>query len=230
MKLLVVLVRTHSPGNLGAAARVVKNFGASLALVAPRTDPAHPDARAFASGAEDLLDDAPRLGTLSEIDKKADLVVALTSLRGRGNAGLPPALTWPALRARQSEQKSTALVFGPERGGLTTEELRLCGARLSIPASSDFPTLNLAQAVAVSLALAAPRGGRKSVTMDTASAREMAELLKSFRAALSSAGFPGKGRSEAVVAEMESFLRRGRPSSREVALLLGALAALRRGL
>ena len=55
MSLRVVLVRTHNPGNLGAVARAAKNFGAKIALLGPRTDPVHPDAIAFASGAEDLL-------------------------------------------------------------------------------------------------------------------------------------------------------------------------------
>ncbi len=55
MPLRVVLVRTHNPGNLGAAARAAKNFGAEISLLGPRTDPAHPDAISFASGAEDLL-------------------------------------------------------------------------------------------------------------------------------------------------------------------------------
>ena len=56
MPLRVVLVRTHNPGNLGAAARAAKNFGAEISLLGPRTDPAHPDAISFASGAEDFLE------------------------------------------------------------------------------------------------------------------------------------------------------------------------------
>ena len=44
MALRIVLVRTHNPGNLGAAARAAKNFGAKISLLGPRTDPAHPDA------------------------------------------------------------------------------------------------------------------------------------------------------------------------------------------
>src|ERR1017187_5097680 len=55
MTLRVVLVRTHNPGNIGAAARAAKNFGAEIALLGPRTDPAPPDAISFASGAEELL-------------------------------------------------------------------------------------------------------------------------------------------------------------------------------
>jgi len=64
MPVLAVLVRTHNPGNLGAAARAAKNFGAELLLVDPRAEVLHPDAVAFASGAEDLLRKVKTLATL----------------------------------------------------------------------------------------------------------------------------------------------------------------------
>jgi tRNA C32,U32 (ribose-2'-O)-methylase TrmJ len=56
----------------------------------------------------------------------------------------------------------------------------------------------------------------------------MRRLLTSFKETLSSAGYPGRGHSKEVIAELESFLRRGKPTSREVTLLLGALAAVSR--
>jgi len=220
MPLVVALVRTFSPGNLGSAARAARAFGAELVLVTPRTDRDHPDARAFASGAEDLLDGAPVLETFRGV---ADHHVALTALRGRGGAGLPPAATWPRIRALARDRR-VALVFGPERSGLTTEEIRACDTRLRLPTCPGFPTLNLAQAVSAALALAA--AARPGAPREAAPAREVDRLLAAFRENLRKAGYPGPGRSAGVVAEMESFLRRGRPTSREVTLLLGALAAL----
>jgi tRNA C32,U32 (ribose-2'-O)-methylase TrmJ len=59
---------------------------------------------------------------------------------------------------------------------------------------------------------------------------ELERLLGALRAVLAAAGYPGRGRSVAVLAEIEAYLKRGRPTSREVTLLLGALGALARAL
>jgi TrmH family RNA methyltransferase len=236
MTLRVVLVRTHNPGNLGAAARAAKNFGAEIALLGPRTDPAHPDAVSFSSGAEDLLRRVKILAAWNEVVSEADDVIALSSLRGRVSRGLPPSTTFKEISSSLRGGRRVALVFGPERSGLTTEELRLCDARLTIPTAAALPTLNLAQAVVAALALLhpfeAPRRNRGAPKPEIAPApaRDVRRLLTSFKETLSSAGYPGRGHSKDVLAEIESFLRRGKPTSREVTLLLGALAALGRSL
>jgi tRNA (cytidine32/uridine32-2'-O)-methyltransferase len=236
MTLRVVLVRTYNPGNLGAAARAAKNFGAEIALLGPRTPLDHPDAAAFASGAEDLLRRVKILSAWGELIGSAESLVAMSSLRGRVSRGLPPPTTFEEISSSLRRGRRVALVFGPERGGLTTEELRACDFRLQIRTSEEFPTLNLAQSVAIALALLypfeAPRRSRgtTSAKSEAATAREMRRLLTSFKEILSSAGYPGRGRSQEVLAEIESFLRRGRPTSREVTLFLGAFAALSRAL
>jgi TrmH family RNA methyltransferase len=237
MPVLAVLVRTHNPGNLGAAARAAKNFGAELLLVDPRAEVLHPDAVAFASGAEDLLRKVKTLATLDGLGSRADFVVAMTSLRGRATRGLPPAAAFAALRRALRARRRVALVFGPERGGLTTEELQTCDARLRIEASPEFPTLNLAQSVAISLSnlFTLEEIARRSRALPSpeerfAPAKDLRRLLSSLKETLSSAGYPGRGHSKDVIAEIESFVKRGKPTAREVTLLLGALAAVRRGL
>ncbi len=227
MPLISVLVRTHSPGNLGSAARAARNFGAALVLLEPRCGLDHPDALAFASGAEELLAAAPVLDSWEGLDERADRVVALTSLRGRAARGLPPATTWSRVR-REARGGRVALVFGPERGGLRSDELARCDARLSLPSVPGFPTLNLAQAVAASLALAQgpPPGGTRPADPPAAS-RELNRLLDRWHLLLEGAGFPARGHST-VLEEIDALVRRARPSSREVTLLLGALAALER--
>jgi TrmH family RNA methyltransferase len=237
MPLRVVLVRTHNPGNLGAAARAAKNFGAEIALLGPRTPVDHPDTLAFASGAEDLLRKVRTLANWDDLASRADDVIALSSLRGRISRGLPPSITFKEISSSLRRGQRVTLVFGPERGGLTTEELRMCDARLRIETSQGFPTLNLAQSVAIALALLSPfeQSSRRSRATRTpgeepAPAKAVRRLLSSLEETLSSAGYPGRGHSKEVVSEIESFLRRGKPTAREVTLLLGALAALRRGL
>ncbi len=235
MALRVVLVRTFNPGNIGAAARVAKNFGAEISLLGPRTDPAHPDAISFASGAEDLLRKVKTLANWEDLTSRADDVVALTSLRGRVSRGLPPPTTFKEISSSLRRGKRVTLVFGPERGGLTTEELRLCDARLRIDTRPEFPTLNLAQSMAIALALLSPfeaprrKRGTSEPEEPQAATKDVRRLLISFKEVLSSAGYPDRGRSKEVLFEIESFLRRGKPTKREVTILLGAVAALRRG-
>jgi tRNA (cytidine32/uridine32-2'-O)-methyltransferase len=236
MPLRVVLVRTHNPGNLGAAARAAKNFGADISLLGARTDPAHPDAVSFASGAEDLLGKVKTLGGWDQLASKADDVIALSSLRGRASRGLPPPTTFKEISSSLRAGRRVTLVFGPERGGLTTEELRACDARLRIETRPEFPTLNLAQSVAIALAILSPfkaprrRRGTTDQESERATAMERRRLLTSFKEVLSSAGYPGRGHSREVLSEIESYLERGKPTSREVTLLLGAFAALARAI
>ncbi len=223
----VLLARPHSPGNLGSAARACKAFGARLLLLDPRADAAHEDARAFASGAEDLLDAAPRLGSWDEAEVGSSALLALTSLRGRNTRGLPPAWTWAAAR-RAARDGRLVLAFGPERSGLTTDEVRRASGRLAIPTDPGFPVLNLAQAVAASLALLAgggppPRTG--ATQAGTAGAPALRRLREELAAALAASGYLGRN-DDPVLVELFSPLLRARPTAREAELWTGALRKL----
>ena len=225
MSVDILLARTHSPGNLGSAARACKAFGAGLLLLDPRADAAHEDARAFSSGAEDLLDTAPRLSSWDEAEEGTSAVLALSSLRGRNVRGLPPAWTWASAR-RAAREGRVVLAFGPERSGLTTEEVRRAAGRLAIPTRPGFPVLNLAQAVASSLALlaaggSAPRTGAAAMPAP-AGARALHRLRDELAAALSASGFLGRD-DDAVLLELLSPLLRARLTPREAELLTGAL-------
>jgi len=146
----VVLVNTSHPGNIGGAARAMKNMGLSqLVLVDPQDFPSA-DAVARASGASDVLDAAQVVGTLEEALVGCSLVLG-TSARDRR-------IPWPLLdprecgvaaceQARQGAQ--VALVFGREYAGLTNEELQRCHFHVHIPSDPEFSSLNLAAAVQV---------------------------------------------------------------------------------
>jgi tRNA C32,U32 (ribose-2'-O)-methylase TrmJ len=122
-------------------------------------------------------------------------------------------------------------VFGPERGGLLATDLFACDARISLPSSPSFPTLNLSQAVAATLALCrVKREARTPRSQDTAPSRDLALLLERLHSVLAKASYPGAGHSRAVLSEIDSFIRRGHPTVREVRLWLGALSALERKL
>jgi len=145
----IVLVRTTHPGNIGSAARAMKNMGLSnLILVSPQYFP-HPDATALAAGAEDVLENAIVVGSISDALKDTDLILG-TSCRDRH-------LAWPSMEARECGQyihsnqqfKKAAILFGSERTGLTNEELQHCSHQIHIPTNPEYDSLNLAQAVQV---------------------------------------------------------------------------------
>ena len=145
----IVLVRTSHPGNIGAAARAMKNMCLTdLRLVAPAVFP-HADATARASGADDVLASARVHATLDEALSGARLVVGL-SARLRS-------LEWPRLELREAARRvcaeaaggPVAVVFGAERTGLHNEELEHCQYLVGIDGNPDYLSLNLAAAVQV---------------------------------------------------------------------------------
>jgi len=142
----VVLINTSHPGNIGAAARAMKNMGLSrLVLVQPKNFPAD-EATFRAASAADVLDAAVVCDNLDEALAGVDLVVG-TSARNRR-------IPWPLQTPRQfSEQlssaptRSVAVLFGREDRGLTNEELQRCAAHVHIPTNEEYSSLNIAMAV-----------------------------------------------------------------------------------
>jgi tRNA/rRNA methyltransferase len=150
----VVLVRPHYAGNLGAAARVMHNFGLSrLVLVDPIADRASVEARRLATHGEFILDQAAIVPDLQTA--VADCVLAAaTSAKVAGVIRQTVSGAVRELMPRVAESMSrgpVALVFGPEPSGLTNEEIGLCHFLLNIPSDERYPALNLAQAIAICL-------------------------------------------------------------------------------
>ena len=148
-QLRIVLVEPLEAGNVGAAARAMKNFGFDDLWLAGKHPELLPVAGWWASGADDLLARAKFASTLQDAVADANLVVATTSARGRTTpVDLTPGQLATEIAALGDDQ-IVALVFGREDSGLTREELTLCQRTAIIPTSQQFPTMNLAQAVGV---------------------------------------------------------------------------------
>ncbi len=148
-KIRIVLVNTSHPGNIGGAARAMKNMGLErLYLVEPQDFPSD-QAVWRAAGATDVLDNAVVVQSLDEAIAGCSLVVG-TSARERR-------IPWPLLDPRQygesvwleSHQHEVAIVFGREDRGLTNEELQKCNYHVHIPSNPEYSSLNLATAVQV---------------------------------------------------------------------------------
>jgi tRNA/rRNA methyltransferase len=150
-----VLVNTSHPGNVGAAARAMKVMGLTdLRLVAPRFENVvnKQDAIAFASGALDILRNARVFATLDEALADVHYSVA-TAMIMRGFSGpvQSPVQAAQSCLQRLADDRAqiAALVFGPERYGLSNDDVLKCRALCQIPTSAEYGSLNLAQALQV---------------------------------------------------------------------------------
>ncbi|MCM8731075.1 RNA methyltransferase [Hephaestia sp. GCM10023244] len=145
---VIVLVRPQLGENIGKAARAMLNFGLSeLRLVAPRDGWPNPSAGPAASGADSVLEHATLFASLA--DAVADCAhVYATTVRKRGVT--KPVLT-PEVAAREIHGAvgRSAIVFGPERSGLASDDVALARTIVTVPINPVFGSLNLAQAVMV---------------------------------------------------------------------------------
>ncbi|ALD99299.1 tRNA (cytosine(32)/uridine(32)-2'-O)-methyltransferase TrmJ [Pseudomonas syringae] len=231
----VVLVGTTHPGNIGGAARAMKNMGLSrLVLVDPRIFPS-PDADARASGATDILEGAQVVATLEEALVGCRLVLG-TSARDRS-------LPWPMLDPRASGEKvieqagdgaEVALVFGREHAGLTNEELQRCHFHVHIPSDPAFSSLNLAAAVQVLSYevrvawLAAAEQGEASRPASARSAElatmdEMEGFYTHLEATLVAIGFLDPEKPRHLMARLRRLYGRSEVERSELSILRGVL-------
>jgi tRNA/rRNA methyltransferase len=143
-----VLVGTSHAGNVGAAARAIKVMGfGDLVLVAPRFADVlqHDETRAMASGATDVIERARVVATLGEA--LAGVTWACATAMTPRDFGPPTFAPRAHFAALAGSGHHVAFVFGPERTGLSNDDVYRCHACLSIPTHPDYGSLNLAQAV-----------------------------------------------------------------------------------
>lgn len=230
----VVLVRPQIAGNLGATARVMHNMGLSdLALVAPEADPRDRGARQLSTHGEAILDRAAIVKDLS--DAVADCVlVAATSARTGGlfrrqSLGSPEDVL--ARLVEGLADGPCALVFGPERTGLTNAEVTRCHYLIHIPADAAYPALNLAQAVAVCLYELRRQWLRLSpnttVEEPAAPFAVQEHLFTQLRIALEEIHFLYGPKADSLMHAVRHLIGRARPTAMEVDVLLGLCRQIR---
>jgi TrmH family RNA methyltransferase len=223
----IVLVESQHPGNIGAAARAMKTMGlADLALVRPEKFP-HAEATDMAVGAADLLESARVHPALAEAVADCGLVVG-TSARLRSlphNTRTPREL---ATRLAREVGGRVALVFGPERVGLSNEDLELCHELVSIPANPEFRVLNLAAAVQIlsyELRMAADEtlaGAPEHVPVDQ---REMELFYAHLERVLVYLKFLNPRHPRQLMRRLRRLYGRAAPDENEMNILRGILAA-----
>jgi tRNA (cytidine32/uridine32-2'-O)-methyltransferase len=231
MAIRIILVGTTHPGNIGAAARAMKNMGLTeLMLVNPRYFP-HAEATARAAGAEDVLDTARVVGSLDEA--LGDCVyVAGASARSR-------TIGWPSMTPREcadrllqeSRHGTAAAVFGPEQSGLTNEDIDRCHTLLTIPTEPGFSSLNLAMAVQViayelrvaEIGEAEPACG---AGVTPATVEELEHFYAHLERVLTASRFLDPDNPRQLMRRLRRLFVRARPDKNEINILRGMLAAL----
>jgi tRNA/rRNA methyltransferase len=227
---VIVLVRPQLGQNIGKAARAMLNFGLTeLRLVSPRDGWPNPEAGPAASGADEVLDHAQLFETTAEAIADCSLVFASTVRR----RDLVMPVVGPeemASEIRGTEGRA-AIMFGPERSGLATEDVAVASRIVTVPINPDFSSLNLAQAV-ILLAYEWSRGaGLEQPTAKAieppAAMGELEGLIGQLDAALDDAGyfFP-PDRVQATKTTLRTILTKPQWSNREIQALRGVIRAL----
>jgi TrmH family RNA methyltransferase len=224
----VILVRPREEGNVGSAARAMANMGLErLILVEPAAGLGRV-AAAFAVGAKHVLDASERKPTLQEALAPFRRVVGTTSARDRRwDVPLLSPRGLPAWLAQDPPGTPTALVFGPEVGGLTNDDLALASVVVTIPCSPVQPTLNLAQAVLIlAYELYVSRGELPPPATvghpePPATSGEIDGLFEHATDLLRRIGFDRDDSFEGVLRDLRRLAARAAPDSREVSILRG---------
>ena len=229
-KPVIVLVRPQLGENIGKAARAMLNFGLTeMRLVAPRDGWPNPSAGPAAAGADIVLEQAKVYATTAEAVADCAHVHA-TTVRKRG-------VTKPVIGADDAGRQvhtlpgRHAIIFGPERSGLETEDVALARAIVTVPINPEFGSLNLAQAV-ILVTYEWSKGEQLAqppeVALDPPAPQEELEgMIGQLDAMLEQANFffP-PDRTPATRRTLRTLLTKPGWSSQEVRTLRGVLSAL----
>jgi tRNA (cytidine32/uridine32-2'-O)-methyltransferase len=225
----IVLVNPSHPGNIGAAARAMKNMGLScLYLVQPEKFP-HPEAIYRASRADDIVRNAKVVGSLD------DALIGCTRVFGTSTRTRD--MSSPVIDVRKMTQMimqqpgEVAIVFGREKHGLYTEELRRCQYQVKIPAMEDYSSLNLGAAVQViAYELFVAMQGSVPLTnqskIDLATADEMEGLYQHLEKVAALVGFLNPEKPRMMMPRFRQIFNRARLDKEDVNLIRGMLAKI----
>lgn len=229
----VVLVSPRNPLNIGAVARAMANFGfAHLSVVAPY-EPHWREARS-AVGADALLENAKRTESLAEAVAHCTLVIGtgtLTHRKPEQRVVQLPDLP-PLVQEELNRGGRVALVFGPEKHGLTREDLSWCHLFVQIPTDPRQPSMNLGQAAAVCLyELAArafstqdatPKAAADATAQQVAASSANLDLLATvIEETMLAARYSPRSMQAANRHDLRLLLRRLAPTQRDARRILG---------
>ena len=206
------------------------NFGLTeMRLVAPRDGWPNPEAGPAASGADVVLEQALVFASVDEAI--ADCTQVFASTVRRRDLVMPVIGPEEMAAGIAATGGRTAILFGPERSGLETEDVALANAIVTVPINPDFGSLNLAQAV-ILLAYEWSRGAALAQPPakpgeEPAPHGEVEGLIGQLDQALVEKGyFHPPSRTQATRNTIRTIFTKTGWSSREVKAVRGILRAL----
>jgi TrmH family RNA methyltransferase len=232
LNIRIILVEPSHPGNIGAAARAMKNMGLQqLVLVRPKQFP-HPEAMARASGADSVLDAAVVVETVAAATAGCGFIAATTSRERDQNFRLLDVRVAAERIATHAQLAPAAVLFGAERTGLTNEHLEASHVLVRIPVSPEYPSLNLAMAVQlVAYELYRARVGAvprpPPTALPLATPAEMEQLYAHLAQVLEEIDFRDRTQSGThLMSRIRRFLQRAELDQNEANIVRGILTAL----
>lgn len=237
----IVMVNTSHPGNIGAAARAMKNMNLEQLYLVDPVDFPSTEAASRATHAVDIINSAVVTASLEEAIADCSLVIG-TSARQRTLNWVvekPHQMALSAIEQCQSADAPVAIVFGRERTGLTNQELALCHRLVHIPTNPDCSSLNVAaavQVIAYELFTTLQEQQAESLVEkpegddQAALAGQIQTLHQHLQEVMSDIEFFGSNNPENVMRRLQIFLNRAQPSRRELNILHGILTAMQRKL
>jgi tRNA/rRNA methyltransferase len=231
---VIVLTRPQMGENIGAAARVMMNFGIeSLRLVAPRDGWPNERAVALSAHAVSVLDAATVHDSLTEAIADCHQVLAVTAR--------PRDVDLPVYSAEEGIKRlaeaathslKTALVFGPENNGLETAEVAMCNGIITIATSPRNPSLNLAQAVGIacyewSRAVGDGKAGAQGVNAAAPSHADYEALYQHFTRLMDEKQFYATEAMKPIVQKnLRAMLARSAMNAQDIRTMHGILRAI----
>ena len=238
MDIRFVLVEPSHPGNIGAVARAMKNMALSdLALVRPKAFP-HGEATARASGADDVLAAAKVFDSLPEALRGCGFVLATTARERDHNYRVMEVREAAARVVNESARGTVAVLFGPERIGLTNSDVDVAHALVRIPGNREYLSLNMAMAAQIvayeiflARAAAAPRepdaSEERQGAVPLATPEQMARLYAHLAQVMDEVEFRDRTQSDTNLMErIHRFLQRAELDQNEANILRGFLTCV----
>jgi len=232
----IILVEPQMAENIGMAARAMMNFGLTeMRLVAPRGGWPKKGAKAAASGAVRVLDEARLFATAREAIGDLNFVLATTAReRGQMKRVWSPEEGLREARRRLQAGEKVGILFGRERTGLENDEISLADAILTFPVNPAFPSLNLAQAVLLTgyewFKLGHDAGLRFGDEPSPLAAREtVASFFDYLESELEAVNFYPPDKKPIMARNMRDIFLRRELSEQDIRSIRGALRALIEG-
>jgi len=222
----IIIVEPENPGNIGAIARVMANFGYSnLILINSKCNHLSEEARNRAKWGNDVLKKAKKSTSLKHTLKKFHTRIATTALIGT-DYNIPRSPMQPD--QLNKIPKKTVIVFGRESSGLTNEEVNMCDFVVTIPTPKKYPTLNLSMSVGIILyELSKANKEKTNSHIQLASQADKEQVMKNMNDIINKQTFPTPSKKQTQKTIWKRIFSKSFLTKREAFAVIGLLKKLK---